>query len=620
MVKITATTYKYLTKRKSPVIYKKTPVIELSYTIPASVLTIKKFLQAVSDDMHDSGFKGEIQMAIKWPVKGKETRSGKFTVFGGPVNISYPNTYGVDIDTVALDTWSMSKAKKEVFIMISRSAPTAGGSDDSFNDCLYECLVQAMHDDIPWKYAAKMKIVLGLDRKEKVDIAFMQKIESKLKTYKINVSGDHTYISTKPTHLEVQLKLVDGHYTLIQNTCVPVKSNNWKARHPLFRENVKDNSMVRIFDGIQDKIIEKEEFIAICQMRKYIVIPMDIRYKGNCVLEYSEFRIKADILKKESNGIIDMYKTGTDIATASKLFKWFQKVIRPTIIGQIEGWWIMSSSTGSIMYSTPYTGPGYEYDVISEYPSIMANPHILFPVECGTFGIITTDEMNALTTIPYGIYRCTIEHKPELIKIFRYNPTEYYTHVDLIVARELKLSITMLEDGTANQLVYRRGELVTAKQLFGKYVHYLFDMKQKGIDAAKPILNVLWGYLCKDNVETHTIAMDSEVPFEIPDDCTLLEHSPLNKKLIRFKYFQNDNMFSSGFARIKPFILAYGRQIVRSHIGDNLDSIVRIHTDGFISTQKLDVKLGSELGCLKYNGYCEEVTVVNVNNVIGKFE
>ena len=46
-------------------------------------------------------------------------------------------------------------------------------------------------------------------------------------------------------------------------------------------------------------------------------------------------------------------------------------------------------------------------------------------------------------------------------------------------------------------------------------------------------------------------------------------------------------------------------------MGSHIDNIVHFHTDDFIATKKLDTKLGTNLGDLKYEGCCENVKVYN---------
>ena len=65
-------------------------------------------------------------------------------------------------------------------------------------------------------------------------------------------------------------------------------------------------------------------------------------------------------------------------------------------------------------------------------------------------------------------------------------------------------------------------------------------------------------------------------------------------------------------------------------IEPDLEHIKRIHTDGWISSKKIEygkdkyrsvcnIKPGSYLGNLRYEGYCNNVEIKNLNDVEGKF-
>ena len=61
--------------------------------------------------------------------------------------------------------------------------------------------------------------------------------------------------------------------------------------------------------------------------------------------------------------------------------------------------------------------------------------------------------------------------------------------------------------------------------------------------------------------------------------------------------------YESDYARIKPFILSYGRVKIQNIILQNIDKVVRCHTDGIICKEQItNVTLGNELGDLKYEG------------------
>ena len=105
----------------------------------------------------------------------------------------------------------------------------------------------------------------------------------------------------------------------------------------------------------------------------------------------------------------------------------------------------------------------------------------------------------------------------------------------------------------------------------------------------------------------------------IPSDHTLSTISQVNDTQYRVEYFKNDSMYVTNFARIAPFILARGRERIASMMKPYLRSIVRAHTDGFISKVKLDVKTGTQMGDLKYDGYCSKCIIQNNIKVDGAF-
>ena len=49
------------------------------------------------------------------------------------------------------------------------------------------------------------------------------------------------------------------------------------------------------------------------------------------------------------------------------------------------------------------------------------------------------------------------------------------------------------------------------------------------------------------------------------------------------------------------------------------NNVHRIHTDGFISDIKLDIKLDENLGGFVFEGYCENCNIINCSNNSGEF-
>ena len=98
-----------------------------------------------------------------------------------------------------------------------------------------------------------------------------------------------------------------------------------------------------------------------------------------------------------------MYKTGSVDRTALDLFDGFTKGIRnPPQIYQAEAEFISKGKNGPLVFCNPYTGPGYKYDIISSYPSIMSSG-CLFPIDEGEFKHLSKDEFDNLPFYQYVV-------------------------------------------------------------------------------------------------------------------------------------------------------------------------------------------------------------------------
>ena len=78
--------------------------------------------------------------------------------------------------------------------------------------------------------------------------------------------------------------------------------------------------------------------------------------------------------------------------------------------------------------------------------------------------------------------------------------------------------------------------------------------------------------------------------------------------------YHKHKQFKTRWARIKPFVLAYGRHRMFYSFRKFEPLIVRIHTDGMYLKEKCDeLKTGPELGNLKYEVH--EVNIMGINKI-----
>lgn len=575
---------------------------------------IKEAVQDYSNDLRKRNFNGEIMVTLDY---GDKWRSGYFTEVGAPISMyTYVDS---DYDEPDPNTYS-------TFRIYTLKKPARRGGYDKYNDCLYNTIRELAGSDLEkvLPSPAELKTHLGLKRNDKVPIDDVSKIEKLIPNYKINVRGDYIYTSTKAARYTINLLLLNEHYTIDEKEMWKVHqvANNEKV--PLVYKFNKDRpSLVSIYgDARNNGEIKKGTYpIAFFrdQKRKTFTSPFCfVKIEDSKTMEetYKDFIETADILKEATDGRVNLYKSGGNLTLpALHLFNETTKRIQAEEIEQDEAIWIEKAMMGALIWAkNGYKGEGYKYDVVSEYPSILRDQRFCIPIKRGEFKKVTKETFDAKPFYEFGIYRCKISGSNNL---FRRQDTNYYTHYDLTTAKELGLTIELICDDQPNFLYYAKDRRVGGSAMFREYVDYLFPLKQKGIKGAKKLLNILWGALCQKN-ELRILHNDDDET-EIREDRTITEFCPINDTVTRIKFVKNKEYYETRFARIGPFITAAGRRKIFQIIKPHAQYVKRIHTDGFIASKKLDIKTGTNIGDLKYEGYCSDVEIVNNIKIIGSF-
>ena len=75
-----------------------------------------------------------------------------------------------------------------------------------------------------------------------------------------------------------------------------------------------------------------------------------------------------------------------------------------------------------------------------------------------------------------------------------------------------------------------------------------------------------------------------------------------NKQHYTFRVQSSTKRFRFDYARFAPFLLARARRVIHEATRDHLHNILRINTDGFLSTSKIDstqINIGVDIGQFK---------------------
>lgn len=566
---------------------------------------IKKLANELSEKWAEKGVTGYMFVSLLYP---EGWRGGSQTKIGDNVRLfTYADSDNDNPDPEYYPEFS-------IFIVNFNKAK---GGDSIHNDCLFDCLVQL----IPafYKNPANLKKFLGLNRNDKVPLEKFPLIEERYPNCNIHVSGDYEYETKNKGKIDCYLKLVNEHYKLDYSKIWSVKGISLEERQPIVSIiSPKDPNRRLVYDGNKIGTVKKE-FVE--NIRKYPIfdpiIQQPQRYllvkceDGKTLKEtYDKFIREADLLKKATNGVINLYQTGSLSKSAMKLFNDFNKGIVTEPLSEQEQQWIRDSSSHQMIWCVKYEGEIYYYDVVSMYPTILRYTSFGIPIKKGTFKTITQEELDKMKFFEYGIYHCDIENTNT--KLFLTNPKKYYTHFDLMTAKELGFKIQMIQDDKSNVLLYPGETRISGSHMFSKYTDFLFPLKQSKNEElsklSKNLLNVIWGKLCEKNKFKLFYDVNKNGDKEIPSDHEIYSISK-NENNIIVKHGPKNKIFETNFARLEPFILARGRRMISKIMEPHIDEIVRVHTDGFFSktrlnfkktSQSLDsVKIGTNFGDLK---------------------
>ena len=429
--------------------------------------------------------------------------------------------------------------------------------------------------------------------------------------------GDFIQTSIKDFSLQCHINLVDGHYSIN-------KKEGWKvhgispkeAPILVFSGFNKNDQSVLVYDGVKEYDLPMETY------NKYWYKPIEAEFRlvklpmKNLSLKtyYDSFIKSAHELKEKSFGRINLWKTGGYRTTALHLLQTLTPTIQPEYILQDEAIWIQKASTGALIWSKKYEGPVDIYDFVSEYPSIMKNNNFSVPISRGRFENMTSKAFNELKFFSYGLYRCVITGvNPHL---FRPNTHNYYCHYDLTSARELGYDIQLIEDDQPNCLFYADASKLNGSVVFSGYVDILFDLKQKKVAGAKDILNILWGALVQQ--KPITLRQIPGTICDISDNKDILRIDENSDSSYSVKIISRNAVFQTSFARMKPFLLAKGRQNLMRVIKPNYENIYRAHTDGIYCSKEITHKLGYKIGDLKHEKHITQCSINKMKVIVLK--
>jgi len=582
-------------------------VLQLNYEIDKAV-HIDELLKKLDTErklLIKKGYKGRIELATHFVQDG--WRNGKFRSINDKIDAYDEEALehsGGKNNNVSKSNFNW-KVDKFTFYLLDNPAKAGGNSVK--NDCLYQCLLQAVQGDrnrLPEQIrsAKKLKEFLGLDREDKIDIEYIGSIEKLFKgTLSLNVFGDYTYTSGIEANRNANIRLYEGHYQLKCNEGRSKTLGFYKRRS---KESVRTyyvkGSEKWVYDGVGRTKVDYDTLKSMLDFKaNYLMLKSS---DSKMESDYDEFIRIADGLDKVTNKKYSLYNY-KDIPTFcfdTWSLRMSKSAVKPDPLSVVEQDLIRKTFRSGILYLDPafkgYKGYGKILDINSMYPYLMQNAVFELPVKEGTPKILT--DISNYKSFSFGFYHAKVgDHK-----FFKQNEDDWYTHHDLNLALELKLDIELIQNEQCNFYAYGKEARVKGHDLFYEYISYFFDLKQAGFNDAKKFMSPLWGKMMEKNYEKKYFLVDEDMDLE---DREIVEIKPCNmedKKGVRFIVKDAGMTYKSEWARVGSFLTSYSRLFLLRQILPYLDNVVRIATDSILVTTPMEfptLELSKKMGDFK---------------------
>lgn len=276
-------------------------------------------------------------------------------------------------------------------------------------------------------------------------------------------------------------------------------------------------------------------------------------------------------------------------------------------IDRTEYLWMDRSTKGSLIHCTEGIFQTYGYDFKSCYAFVMSREGFRIPTKKG----VEVKLSELPDEIQFGYYHVKITSvNQEVVKIFRFNPLNVYTHTSLKFVlkykNEFDFEIELINDSKPNAYIYPIDCLVSGKLLFSNYYNKVIKIRTKYPDnkLAKFMLSSLWGTISRQYYKNKT---DEELE---DDDVMIGMNVEEDDKIFIDEDFESGNNkyldITRPFVhniRLKTWLKSAVNNIMGSiFIKLGTENIIRVHTDGFSSLIPVDFHIDNLLPDSKYTG------------------
>jgi hypothetical protein len=290
-----------------------------------------------------------------------------------------------------------------------------------------------------------------------------------------------------------------------------------------------------------------------------------------------------------------------------KLFGGFKIIESFEKIDKIESNWMRKCYNAGLIYSVRGEYNSYGYDFSNFYASILADEKFMIPMNKGKECKIHKIPEKIKT----GYYNVKItSNNDQVKKIFSFSKEHVYTHISLKHAIKLKekydINIELITDVTHNCYVFKLEDLISGKKIFNKWYQAILNLKKKFTSniLLKMLSSSLWGHLTRRNIIHRSADEAEKLNIGMSNDCDyynlgLFEYLDDGEEFYKLHDLNNPYKYP---LRLKCFLTAMGRVKTANVAEQDIESVIRIHTDGICFNKEQNLQIENFISESKTTG------------------
>jgi hypothetical protein len=310
--------------------------------------------------------------------------------------------------------------------------------------------------------------------------------------------------------------------------------------------------------------------------KEFMAWNKELRFDKECSFKYSECFCDYTAVTRFFNARCD-YKDHHPITPLE--YKWFEKC---------------SNFGLQYLKDENFVETGYGYDFKNQY-ALIFNSDVMIPTQPGQE--VTLKKLPKIKDLQAGFYTVNITSDDDNVrKVFAYSKQNVYVMENLRFIMQhkkefnIKIELVQCEN---NCYLYNSDDLISLKELTQRWYDDLRGLKKRYPKnrLVKHLFSSAWGHLNASNIK-HFEEEDMkkyDVGVTMDHDYLVLEYHEYDIETKKPYWTVMDTKKPYKYnIRLKPWITGCARNLTASVVLQDIDSVIRIHTDGIVFNKEME--------------------------------